>query len=307
MLKTNANECIAKAVLGAVSHPRIDLKNPYIVDPGGSASVLPGTGGITYNFAVGDPAIIETADHLEPCVSITLEGKEAEAGALGALNILSCIGNEARVVSGEAAGSIGTVTGKHGGVEHVMVDFPPYVLEKLAIGDRIQIRSIGQGLKFKDHAETAIMNLDPRLLGIMGIEERQGVLVVPVTHVIPVAMMGSGIGSRHSFSGDFDIQVSDRRSLQRHHLMDLRIGDVIAIRDVDCRYGRAVRSDAVSIGIVVHSSCLVGGHGPGVTVVMSSGNESIVPKIDSGANIGHYLGIGRYRRRNSAVWKRKRG
>jgi hypothetical protein len=36
-----------------------------------------------------------------------------------ALDILLCIGNEAKVVPGEAKGATGVVTGKHCGIEHV--------------------------------------------------------------------------------------------------------------------------------------------------------------------------------------------
>ena len=39
------------------------------------------------------------------------------------LNVLACVGNEARVISGAAKGAKGTVCGTHGGVEHVIVDF----------------------------------------------------------------------------------------------------------------------------------------------------------------------------------------
>jgi len=41
----------------------------------------------------------------------------------------------------------GTVSGKHGGINHVLVDFPPVVLRKLRIGDRVQIHAVGQGLR----------------------------------------------------------------------------------------------------------------------------------------------------------------
>ena len=40
------------------------------------------------------------------------------------LQIYSCVGNEAKVVSGDAKGAIGYVIGHHGGSEHVIVDFP---------------------------------------------------------------------------------------------------------------------------------------------------------------------------------------
>lgn len=296
MLRTNEQSCVMQSVAGAIVHPRIPLKNPYLVDQGGGVHVLPGVGGITYNVVVGDSAFDFTGDHVEPAVSMTLDEREKDGASLGALCILACIGNEARVVSGEAQLARGVVTGKHGGVEHVIVDFAPSVLDKLVVGDRIQIRAFGQGLKLRDFPDVQVMSVDPQLLRKMGIAAQGKQLVVPVTHVIPAAIMGSGTGSRHSFSGDFDIQVSDKDLLRKYGLQSLRLGDVVAIRDADCRFGRSVKTGAITIGVVVHASCLVSGHGPGVTVIMTAASKLIAPKMKQNANIAHYLGIGRFHR-----------
>jgi hypothetical protein len=285
-----------QSVVGGIAHPRIPLKNPYLVDQGGGVHVLPGVGGITYNVLVGDSAFTFAGDHVEPGVSMTLDEREKDGASLGALCILACIGNEARVVSGEALNARGFVTGKHGGVEHVIVDFAPSVLDKLVVGDRIQIRAFGQGLTLEDFPDVQVMSIDPLLLRNMGMTAQGTRLVVPVTHVIPASIMGSGTGSRHSFSGDFDIQVSDKDLLQKYGLESLRLGDVVAIRDADCRFGRSVKSDAITIGVVVHASCVVSGHGPGVTVIMTTSKKMIVPKMEQDANIAHYLGIGRFHR-----------
>ena len=43
---------------------------------------------------------------------------------------MSCIGNEAKVVSGAAKGKKGIITGKHGGCNHIIIDFPLKVMEK---------------------------------------------------------------------------------------------------------------------------------------------------------------------------------
>jgi hypothetical protein len=306
MLRTNALNCVIKSVLGGIAHPRISLKNPYLIDSGGDIHVLPGVGGITYNVAIGDSAFNFAGDHVEPGVSITLDEKDRDGTNLGALCVLACIGNEARVVSGEAIHARGYVTGKHGGVEHVIIDFAPPALEKLVIGDRIQIRACGQGLKLKDFPDVQVMSLDPDLLQRMGIISQAGQLIVPVTHVIPASIMGSGTGSRHSFSGDYDIQVSDRDLTQKYGLQSLRLGDVIAIRDADCRFGRSIRTDAISIGIIAHASCVVSGHGPGVTVIMTTAKKLIVPKMEQEANIASYLGIGRFHRTAPQGRRRRR-
>ncbi len=209
-------------------------------------------------------------------------------------------------MSGEALHARGFVTGKHGGVEHVIVDFAPSVLEKLVVGDRIQIKAFGQGLTLEDFPDVQVMSLDPGLLQKLRIAAQGNRLVVPVTHVIPASIMGSGTGSRHSFSGDFDIQVADRDLVRKYGLESLRLGDVVAIRDADCRFGRSIKSGAITIGVVVHASCVVSGHGPGVTAIMTTSKKIVVPKVDPDANIANYLGIGRFRRPAARGRRRKR-
>ncbi len=306
MLRTNQQYLIEKAVLGVIAQPRIPLKNPYIIDSEGTACVLPGTGGITYNVLVGDSAIDFKGDHVEPGVSVTCFERDGDGLKLGAFSILACIGNEAMVVSGAASGSSGFVTGKHGGIEHVLVDFPRSILDKLTIRDRIQVRSIGQGMVLKDYPDIHLMNIAPKLFSKMGITKQGNQLVVPVTHVIPASIMGSGIGSRHCYSGDYDIQISGREIVQKHGLQSLRLGDVIAIMDSDCRYGRSFRPGSITIGIVVHGSCVTSGHGPGVTAIMTTAKKVLVPKIDENANIATYLEIGQGRQRRRTTSRRRR-
>jgi hypothetical protein len=293
MLRTNKQYLVEKAVSGKVSNPRIPLKNPWLIDPGGEPHVMPGTGGITYNVSIGDSALDFVGDHIEPGVSVTLKTSDAERSVLGGLSILTCVGNEARVMSGQVAGARGVVTGKHGGVEHVIIDFSRATLDKLAIGDTIQIRAFGQGLELRDFPEVHVMNIDPGLLGKLGITTRNKQMVVSVTHVIPASIMGSGLGSRHSYSGDYDIQLGEKESIKKFGLQNLRIGDIIAINDADCRFGRSMRSGAMSIGVVVHGACITSGHGPGVTVLMTTTKKLIVPRIEEGANLSVYFGTGR--------------
>ena len=71
-----------------------------------------------------------------------------------------------------------------------------------------------------------------------------------------------------------------------------RAGAFVAITDHDNVYGRSWRKGAVTIGIVIHSDCLVAGHGPGVTTVMTCSTSMIEPVVDPRANIADLLGIG---------------
>lgn len=292
MLRMNVDRLVKISVFGEVASP-IFGRGVYNISAEGVPVVLPGVGGITYNVRVGDPACGWEADHVEPGVSI--ENRENDPrfgqGANAALNVLSCVGNEAVVVSGDAKGARGVVTGKHGGIEHVLVDFPPETLERLMLGDKVLVKAFGVGLKLLDFPDVRVMNLDPRFLEAIDPKVEDGRLVVPVTHVVPAGIMGSGLGANQTYSGDYDIQLFDEGVRREFGLDDLRLGDLVAILDADHSFGRIYRRGAVSVGIVVHTNCVSSGHGPGVTTLFTSSGGRIVPRVDAGANIARLLGL----------------
>lgn len=290
MLRTNVDKLVKISVVGEVASP-IFGRALYRISADGTPMVLPGVGGITYNVRVGDFACGWEADHVEPGVSI--ENKENDPrfgqGANTALNVLSCIGNEALVVTGDAKGARGVVTGKHGGIEHVLVDFQPEILEKLMLGDKVLVKAFGVGLKLLDYPDIKLMNLDPRLLEALDPKPNGDRLEISVTHRVPAAIMGSGLGADQTYSGDYDIQLFDENVRKQYGLDDLRLGDLVAIIDADHSYGRVYKQGAISIGIVVHSNSVTSGHGPGVTTLFTSTNGKIIPKIDAKANIASML------------------
>jgi hypothetical protein len=289
MLKTNGEKLIKISVMGEIASPTI--RNVYNVSATGKPLVLPGVGGITYNLRVGDPACGWEADHVEPGASVENKENDARSGraANTAFNVLSCVGNQATVTTGDAKGAKGTVTGKHGGIEHVLVDFPAEVLEKLGLGDRILIKAYGIGLKLLDFPDIKVLNMDPRLLEAWNTKLNGTKVEVPVTHIVPAAIMGSGLGANQVNSGDYDIQLFDSGIVEQYGLESLRLGDLVAIIDADHSFGRIYRQGAVSVGVVVHTNCVTAGHGPGVTTLMTSPDGKIVPQIDKNANIASLL------------------
>lgn len=291
MLKTNINKLIKLSVIGEISSP-IMKPSPYRITSEGEPVVLPTLGGITYNLRIGDLACGWEGDHTEPCVSIKNKEKDllVSSGPSSALNVLSCIGNKAAIVSGKAEGKKGVVTGKHGGIEHVLIDFPPEILKKLVIGDKIQIQAFGTGLKLLGLPHIKVMNLDPGLLKKMNLKIEKGRLKVGVTHIVPAVLMGSGLGADQTYSGDYDIQLFDKTTIKKYGLGDLRLGDFVAISDTDHSYGRVFKKGAVSVGIIVHADCVSAGHGPGVTTIFTSSKVgAILPFIDSKANLANML------------------
>ena len=288
--KTNRHQLVMLSVIGEIADPPINASNPYRISADGEVIFFPGTGGITYNFAIGDSAVDIWGDHIEPGVTIRNADKDRLSVANGGLNMLSCIGNRAYVLNGNAKGEVGRVTGTHGGIEHVIIDYTLAQKELMAIGDKIQIRSYGQGLQLLDYPQVRVMNCDPDLLELLDITNpKTGGLAIGVTHIIPAALMGSGLGHNHTYSGDYDIQMFDPETVEQYNLNSLRFGDIIAITDADHTFGRIYRQKSVSIGVIVHSKSCVAGHGPGAVTLLTSTKGAIEPVIDQTANLKKYF------------------
>ncbi len=291
MIKTNEKTLVELAVQGVTNHS--DEFLAHEVSHEGIAHSLPGVGSITYNVRVGDKSFGWTSDHTEPGVSSICTS--TEKAYMKGYNFLACIGNEVRILTGDAKGEKGVVTGKHGGVEHVLIDFPQKVLEKLTLDDKFLIRSVGQGLAIVDFSQIRMMNLSPSLFKKMNVSEKNDSIFVGVTHIIPAEIMGSGIGSLACTRGDYDITTQDSEAIKKYHLDEIRLGDIIAIEDADNSYGRCYKKGAVSICVVAHANSFIAGHGPGVTTIMTTSKAGIIkPILDAHANIAELMKIGRY-------------
>jgi hypothetical protein len=286
-LATNVGHLVKLSVIGQISSPRYDARSPYRISHDGHPRILPGTGGITYNVRIGDRIRGLVGDHVEPCVSL----KHPDDLTNGGLNVLACVGNEAIVTTGAARGEKGVVTGKHGGIEHVMVDFSPDVIARLVIGDHIQVRGFGTGLTIDAFPNILCTNLDPAVFERWITEVRNDKLVVPVAKCVPSAVMGSGLGRDHVFRGDYDITMFDPRIVEEYGLEDLRFGDFVAILDADATYGRHYFGGAISVGVVAHGDSIIAGHGPGVTGLLTSRDGEIMPVIDPRANLADLLDL----------------
>jgi Domain of unknown function (DUF4438), N-terminal/Domain of unknown function (DUF4438), C-terminal len=293
MLKTNENSVVEFFLECKPGPPR--MRRGWKVDHKGEAFLLPSIGGITLNLKVGDSAFGLAGDHLEPGVSCSANAAKPMEFPNDSLQLFSCVGNQAKVISGDAKGGTGIVIGHHGGSEHVIVDFDQETLENLSYEDKIQIRAKGQGLSLVDYPEIKLFNLDPELLKKLNIKEKgQGELEVPVTTMVPATCMGSGVGSVHVGAGDYDVMTSDPETVKKCNLDKMRFGDFVALIDHDNSYGRAYVKGAVSIGIVVHSDCKLAGHGPGISTIMTCPSPLIRPVINKKANLADILKIGSY-------------
>ncbi|MDQ6989087.1 MAG: DUF4438 domain-containing protein [Mariprofundaceae bacterium] len=290
-LKTNRKQLVMTGVQGGVSPAQ--MWAPFEVGSKGEVFSWPSTGGITYNVKIGDSVFGWAGEHIEPGVSSTLKHKNRKSE--DGYQFHACCGNQVRVISGEAKGALGTVLGHHGGVNHLMLDFPDATLDKLTCDDKFMIKGYGQGLKLVDHDDVHIYNIDPDLLDVMGLTEHEdGSIHVPVNVIVPHYAMGSGIGALSVTTGDYDILCHDEEMVKEHGLDKLRFGDFVAVVDHDNIYGRTFRRNAMTIGMVIHSDSPLGGHGPGMMTIMSACDGKLKPVLDDKANMGHYLKVGRY-------------
>lgn len=284
-LRTNADSLIEMAIAGLVTTPAV-RPGQYIPRPDGRATVLPGMYGVAYDVRCGDRAFGWTGDHVEPGVSIDDDGN---AGRHFALHYLTCIGNEAVVTTGLAAGAKGVVIGEHA---RILVEFDADTHARLAPEDRIQIRAHGRGLTLTDYPAIDLKKMSPRLLGAMRISNKNGRLTVPVAMELPIRIMGSGAELNAEYV-DQDLMSGDRALMAELGIDQMRLGDFIAIRHADHRAGRSYRQGAMSICLCIHGDSVMTGHGPGILTLMTAHGDMLDFTIDPKANLANYLGLDR--------------
>jgi hypothetical protein len=246
---------LATNLSGVVETPTLD-GGPYRIDLDGRPYVPIGDGGVVLGVRLGDSVFATDADHAAPGACLV----HAEQDARHALVSYACLGNAVLVRSGLAAGSRGVVLGKRGELGRVIACFADDVLDRVAPGDAVQVRGYGQGAG----APTAlaaggavVMNASPAGLALLPIEGRR----VGVRAVLPSAVVGNGIG-RPVEQWDVDLSITAATG------PDLRLGDLVAITDLDVRHNAGYRRGFVTVGIVVHGASPQPGHGPGVMPVL---------------------------------------
>jgi len=302
MIQTNKDNLVVTEILGEITHPALRTDLSYTTTWDGKSKLGIGMGSIKYNVKIGDPCFgWAEGENVEPGVALDILVKELDQSAVRAFRILACIGNEAVVVdSKQGKGAQGVVIGKHGyiprvdrlvGGHHVLVSFKDEDLEKLAIGDKIAVKSRGIGLKIEGFENVRVFSIDPELLERMGIEIENGKLVVPVVTEIPAYLLGQGSGGMLAETSSFEIQTSFPIESQELELKRLRLGDVVACRDILTSWGRGFYKGATTIGVVCTGSSDLAGHGIGITCILTSREDKIKPKLNSKANIGYYLGL----------------
>jgi hypothetical protein len=247
-------------------------------DPEGINRPLPGHGGVVLDVVIGDRAAGWASDHLEPGASIA----HPEPAANRALQILSCVGNDAVVISGLAQGSRGVVTGKHG---TTLVAFSPGTLARLAPGDAISIDTRGVGLTIEGQPNVRMHSISPVLLEACA-SIRDGRLAVRATKILPPELAAAGIGIEASWANlDLETHASSEASL----LDDLCFGDLIVLSGHDHRYVRQYDAAWSTLGVIAHGASVSGGHGLGMSTLLTAPSRMLDVDLDPTANLNNLL------------------
>lgn len=282
--RINADELLVTAVVGQATSPSMAV-NPYEVAADGTPVVPVGAGGICLNVRVGMDALGWAGDQVEPGVSIANPGSPANE----ALNVFACVGNRADVRTGRAAGAAGVVVGKHEAFmasKHVLVHLGDDLLEQVVPGDSFVVRAYGRGMRVEGMPQVACHSLGPELWRTWSPGLRDGRLTVRVTRVLPPEVVGMGSGRVSAVTS-----VALQRGVAPDAFEGLRLGDLVAIRDWDATYYTGYRTGALTVGVVASGDSPILGNGPGVTLLVSAPDDSIVADVDADANIALMFGL----------------
>jgi Domain of unknown function (DUF4438) len=280
---SNAGRLVSQVLAGEVWPPLGD-RHGYRIGPDGQPFVLPGMGGVTLGVHCGDPATGYASDHLEPGASV----RHADPAANTAVQFLTCVGNAVRVESGPAAGATGHVIGQHA---YVLVDFTEEESARLTTGDAVTITAVGQGLRLLDHPSIVVKNCSPGLLDAMpGGTMPDGRLEVHVAARIPAEAIGAGVGMISEYANtDLMGAYQGLGADLSLGLESLRVGDIVAMADQDHRYGRGYRAGYLTIGVISTGQCMLFGHGPGPSSLLSGPAGAFCLVDDPAANLASWF------------------
>ena len=253
--------------------------DPYRIDADGFPYVPVGDGGIVLGVRLGDGVWEHPADHAAPGACLV----HTDPAAGYALAAQACIGNPVTVRTGAAAGRAGAVVGKRGEGGRVIAAFPQETLRLLRPGDQLAVRGRGAGAADPLPGVT-IRNIDPALLAVLPVTFGPRTLTVGVRAQLPSKLVGNGIG-RPTPMWDLDLQLTPA-SARRYEAAGLRLGDLVAITDLDARFNAGYRRGWVTIGLVAHGGSPQPGHGPGVTAILTGPAGSLLASPDPAGHQG---------------------
>ena len=256
---------VAVNMLGVVEHPALG-DTPYRVDADGHPYLPAGDGGLVLGVRLGDPVSAVAGDHVAPGACLV----HPDPAARHALVSYACIGNPAEVRTGRAAGARGAVIGKRGEDGRLITGFRQEDLARMRPGDQVTVRTCGQGWQHpRVPPGVMVMNAGPGLLDTLPVAwPGDGPMTVGVRAILPSELAGNGIG-RPAAAWDLDLQLPPTPGGPLPGADGLLLGDLVAVTGLDARHNMGYRKGWLTIGVVVHGTSPLPGHGPGITPILT--------------------------------------
>ena len=269
---------VAVNMLGVVEHPALG-DTPYRVDADGHPYLPVGDGGLVLGVRLGDRVSALAGDHVAPGACLV----HPDPASRHALVSYACIGNEAQVRTGRAAGARGVVIGKRGEDGRVITGFSQEDLARMRPGDEVTVRASGQGWRHPGvPPEVVAMNAAPGLFAALPVSwPGHGPMTVGVRAILPSKQAGNGIG-RPAAAWDLDLQLpagpaGDGLPPGADRLL---LGDLVAVTDLDVRHNMGYRKGWLTVGVVVHGTSPLPGHGPGITPILTGPRAALSAVAD---------------------------
>jgi hypothetical protein len=281
----SALRAVAVNMLGVIEHPALG-DTPYRVDTDGRPYLPVGDGGLVLGVRLGDPVSALAGDHAAPGACLV----HPDPAGRRALVSYACIGNPAHVRTGRAAGARGVVIGKRGEDGRVIAGFRQADLARMRPGDEVTVRSSGQGWRHPGvPPAVTVMNAAPGLLAALPVSwPGHGPMTVGVRVILPSKLAGNGIG-RPAAAWDLDLQLGTGNGATEGNLPGapgLLLGDLVAVTDLDARHDMGYRSGWLTVGLVVHGTSPLPGHGPGLTPILSGPVSGLSATADAAGHSG---------------------
>jgi hypothetical protein len=279
---------VAVNMLAIVEHPALG-DTPYRIDADGHPYVPAGDGGLVLGVRLGDPVAALAGDHVAPGACLV----HPEPAARHALVSYACIGNPAEVRTGRAVGARGVVIGKRGEDGRVITGFRQEDLARMRPGDQVTVRACGQGWQHPDVPPgVVVLNAGPGLLAALPVAwQGDGPMTVGVRAILPSKLAGNGIG-RPAAAWDLDLQLpagpggpaaTDGLPPGSGGLL---LGDLVAVTGLDVRHNMGYRKGWLTVGVVVHGTSPLPGHGPGITPILTGPAAALMAVADVAGHRG---------------------